>query len=145
VKQIKILCGLEGMDSENANVDICVTTEDGFSFNLTCITTKNIQFLMDKEEMDYAIPGYPCIISKADNEKNIEKAIQAYISKENGYWLELYYFAADIDRTVFEQLRAESIQKEKEFVEFQKLDDLISECKKLINSVEELIKFKEDE
>lgn len=145
VRSIEILCGLEELDIENSNVDICVTTEEGFNFNLTCTTPKNIEFLMEKEELDYQLPGHPTIIVRRITKKNIEKAVQAYAQEDNGYWLELYHFAHNIDPNVFDQLKAKRIQQEKEWSEFSKLDHLLKECKKLAEALEELIKLKEHE
>jgi hypothetical protein len=151
VKEIDILCGLEGINIDNANVDIRVKTEEGSSFNLTCITPQNIQFLMDEEELDYTSPGHPFIIVKRITKRNIEKAIQAYVEAEDGYWLELYHFSAHIDRSVFEYIRAERIQKENKYMKLQKFGDLLLECKQLADSVqeladtlEELIKLEDD-
>ena len=145
VKQIEFVDSLEGIDPTNANVDIVVTTEEDFSLCLTCITPKNIEYLMGVEEQDYSQPGHPCIIVKQITKKTIEKAIEAYASDNQGYWLELYHFADNIDPVIFTRLKEEAIREEKESAELTELDNLLIEAKKLVESLEELIKSKEDD
>lgn len=78
-KRIYILSDWEGIKIENANVDICLTIEEDFSFNLTQMTLKNI-----------------------------EKTVQDYAEYNNGSWLQLYHFANDIDKTLFHQVPTKS-------------------------------------
>jgi hypothetical protein len=62
----------------------------------------------------------------------IHEAIQAYKdAKTNGFWLKLYYFATDIDITVFDQLQAQEIKKAAELELLVGLDDLKADINKL--------------
>lgn len=101
VKKISFTCSLDhciGIANENADVFI----EDNYVYTVVVATPKNIQFLMDKEEVDFFGPGHPFIIVKKLTEEN------------DGYWLKFYQFADQIEETVFDQLKADHLKFLKE-------------------------------
>lgn len=172
VKNIEILYDLEKIDIENIDIDVFVTIEDGFSYNLSFATPKFFASVMDEEKSNYYGPGYPNIIVKKITKEIINEAVEAYVKHGDGYWVNLYHFGGQIraiDQKIFDQLKAESIKNQKQTEELIKLDELMEELKKLRNaltlkevdqvngssllinfnrleeSVNELIKLKEEE
>ena len=119
IKSITFPSCLEDItDIENSNIDVFVKLEDDYDYTYTLVvaTTKNIQYLMDKEGMNYFEPGFPFLIVKKLTKEIIEEAIQGYAS-DKAYWLKLYHFAGEVDTAVFDQLQAEHIEYLKELDE----------------------------
>ena len=118
VKRIEFPTYLEDItDIENGNIDVFVELEgDAYTYTLVVATAKNVEFLMDKEKMNYSEPGHPFIIVKKLTKEIISEAIEAYASDE-AYWLKLYHFAGKIDTAVFNQLQAEHMEYLKELDE----------------------------
>jgi hypothetical protein len=108
---------LDDDDIKNSNIDVFVELEDGYTYTVVVATAKNIDYLMDKEQMNYFTPGHPFIIVKQLTKAIIEETIKAYVEDYDGYWLKLYHFAGKIDTTVFEKLQAEHEEYLKEFAE----------------------------
>jgi hypothetical protein len=98
-------------DIENDNIDVFVELGDGYTYIVTVATAKNIESIMDQEKINYFEPGYPFIIVKKLTKDIIEETLKAYAEEDDGYWLKLYHFAYDIDKTVFDQLQAEHIKE----------------------------------
>jgi hypothetical protein len=104
-------------DIENDNIDVFVELEDGYTYTVVVATAKNIESLMDQEKMNYFRPGDPFIIVKKLTKDIIEETLKAYAENNDGYWLKLYHFAGDINKTVFDKLQAEHIEYLKELDE----------------------------
>lgn len=120
VKSIDFPCGLEGItDIEDDNVDVFVELEEKSPYTYIVVvgTAKNLETLMEKENLNYFEVGHPFIIVKKLTKEIIEETIQAY-AKDNAYWLKLHHFADQIDPAVFDKLQTEHIAYLKE------LDDL---------------------
>lgn len=94
-----------------------VSTSEGYIFNLTLTTPKNLELLMDQKKMNYMEPGPFVILVKDFTKEIIEETVHAYIQENDGYWLKLYHFAGEIDKTIFDQLKAEQIQERKRIAE----------------------------
>ena len=121
VINIDIVEDLENMDIENGNIDVFVKTDDGYDYVLSLATPKNIQFLMDKEKMEYYGPGYPFIIVNKLTPEIIEQAVKAFAEKDGGYWLKFYHFGGCggmIDESIFDQIKAKPAKRR------EKLDEL---------------------
>ena len=119
-------------DISNANNDVCVRFEDGFYLNVIVGTPQNLQYLMEKDEVNFWEPGLPWVIVQKLTKEIIHEAIQAYKdARPNGYWLKLYYFATDIDITVFDQLQAQEIKRADKLELQVGLDDLKAKINKL--------------
>jgi hypothetical protein len=101
-------------DIEDGNIDVFVKLDDGYTYTVVVATTKNIEYLMEKEKMNYFSLGHPFIIVKKLTKDIIEETLKAYAEEDDGYWLKLYHFAGDINKTVFDQLQAEHIEYLKE-------------------------------
>lgn len=117
IKNIDIPYDLEAIDIENDNVDVFVETDDGYTYIRSFATPKHLQFLMDKEKMDYEEPGYPFIIVNKLTKEIIEQAIKAFAQEADRYWLKIYHFAGQagaIDESIFDQIKAKRLQKLKE-------------------------------
>nr|YP_004376599.1 hypothetical protein FispC_p034 [Fistulifera solaris]BAK18965.1 hypothetical protein [Fistulifera solaris] len=127
VINISILDDLTQIDIENDNIDVSVETDDGYTYTLSLATLKHVQFLMDKEKIDYYGLGYPFIIVNKLTPTTIEEAVKAFAEKDGGYWLKVYHFGGwqgAIDESIFDQLKAKRIEKRKEFNELFELDGL---------------------
>jgi hypothetical protein len=96
---------------EDSNIDVFVEVEDGFTYTVVVGTAKNIDYLMDKNEMNYFEPGDPFIIVKELTQEIIEETLKAYAEDNDGYWLKFYHFAGYIDNTVFNELQAKQIKE----------------------------------
>jgi hypothetical protein len=122
---IRILDHLDAIDIENDNMDVSVETDDGYTYTLSFATPKHLQFLMDKEKMDYYGPGYPFIVVNKLTPEIIEQAVKAFAENNSrGYWLKVYHFggwAGAIDESIFDQLKAEDIKEQREFDKLMKL------------------------
>ena len=79
-----------------------------------CLNVINLQYLMEKDEVNFWEPG---LCSKV-NQGN-------YPTRMLG-WLKLYYFATNIDITVFDQLQAQEMKRA-----VVGLDDLKADINKL--------------
>ena len=89
---------------------------------------------MEKDEVNFWEPGLPWVIVQKLTKEIIHEAIQAYKdARPNGYWLKLYYFATDIDITVFDQLQAQEIKRADKLELQVGLDDLKAKINKLDN------------
>jgi hypothetical protein len=114
------------IDIENDNVDVCVNTDDEYTYTLSFATPKHLQFLIDKDKLDYSRPGYPFIVVNKLTPEIIEQAVKAFIEEDGGYWLKVYHFAGSIgiiDESTFDQLKAKRIERREEL---DRLDNLIS-------------------
>ena len=119
-------------DVYNSNIEVFVTLEDGFTLTIVVGTPKNLQYLMEKDKVNFYGPGLPWIIVQKLTKEIIQEAIKAYIDdKPEVYWLKLYHFAPDIEITVFDQLQAQEIKESVEFDLLTGLDDLKVEINKL--------------
>lgn len=119
IKSIRFPTYLEdSRDIENSNIDVFVELEETYDYTYTVVvaTAKNIEYLMDKEKMNYFEPGHPFIIVKKLTKEIITEAIEAYAS-DDAYWLKLYHFADQIDKTIFNKLQAEHMEFLKELDE----------------------------
>jgi hypothetical protein len=119
VKSISYPTYLEDIeDIENDNIDVFVELEDNDTYTYTVVvaTAKNIEWMMDKEKMNYLRAGHPFLIVKKLTEKIIFEAIQAYAA-DQAYWLKLYQFSNDINPAVFAQLQTEHMDYLKELDE----------------------------
>jgi hypothetical protein len=98
-------------DVYNSNIEVFVTLQDGFSLTIIVGTPQNLQYLMEKDKVNFYGPGLPWIIVQKLTREIIQEAIKAYIEdKPDAYWLKLYHFATDIDIAVFNQLQAQEIK-----------------------------------
>ena len=99
-------------DVSNSNIEVFVTLQDGFPLTIIVGTPKNLQYLMEKDKVNFYGPGLPWVIVQKLTKEIIQEAIKAYIDdKPEGYWLKLYHFSPDIDIVVFDQLQARGIEE----------------------------------
>lgn len=89
IKSIDYLCDLSEVNPEHDNVDVHVTLEDGREFTFVIATPNNVFWCMENEGIDYFF-GEPMLFVKNLTAENIEKAITAIVSEDNGRWLEVY-------------------------------------------------------
>lgn len=124
VKGIKFSTVWEDNPSiENKNIDVLVELEDSYTYVVVVGTTQNIEYLMDQDKKDYFKPRIPFIIVKELTKEIIEETVQAYAEKSDGYGLKSYHFEGEIDETVFDKLKIENIEYEKECRKLEELDE----------------------
>ena len=129
-------------DVYNSNIEVFVTLEDGFPLTIIVGTPKNLQYLMEKDKVNFYGPGLPWIIVQKLTKEIIQEAIKAYIDdKPEGYWLKLYHFALDIDIAVLNQIQAQEIEESSQLNLLIGLDDL----KAKINQLDNLEKSKKSD
>lgn len=108
---VKNICFTEYLekttDIENDSLDVFVELEGGFTYTVVVGIPKNIEYLMDKEKVNYFRPGHPFILVKKLTKDIIKKAVIAYAEDFDEYWLKLDHFASDINEGVFDELQAE--------------------------------------
>ena len=122
-------------DVYNSNIEVFIILWYGFPLTIVVGTPKNFQYLMEKDKINFYGSGLPWVMVRKLTKEIIQEAIKAYMDdKPEGYWLKLYYFATNIDITVFNQIQA---QKIKEFTKFNLLIDL-DDLKDRINKLDNL-------
>lgn len=57
VVDIRIIYDWKDIDIENDNIDVFVDLDDGYTYTLSLATPKKLQFLMEKEKLDYNGPA----------------------------------------------------------------------------------------
>ena len=110
VKNITFVSDLQDIvNIEDENIDVFVELENNYIYTLVVATARNIEFLMDKNRMNYFEAGHPFIIVKKLTKEIVTQAIEEYAS-DTGYWLKLYHFAGEISSDVFDKLEDEQIK-----------------------------------
>lgn len=130
IKNIRILSTIE--DIENDSIDVCVDSEDGYTYTVSLCTPKYFLQKMDQETNNFFPPGQMEIIVRKLTKEIITEAIEAY-AENNAFWLKLHHFGIEIDSSVFDELQA---KHEKELIEYDLLDgleDLENEINKFDN------------
>jgi hypothetical protein len=128
IQNIRILD--EITDIENDSIDVCVKSEDGYTFTVSIATTKNILQRMDEEKSNFSNPSDLVIVVRKLTQEIITEALEAY-AEDDAFWLKLHHFASTIDISVFDELQAEHIKELIESNLLSGLDDLENEINKL--------------
>lgn len=128
IKNIRILD--EITDIENDSIDVCVDSEDGYTFTVSIATTKYLFQRMEQEKSNFSNPKELVIIVRKLTQEIITEALEAY-AEDNGFWLKLHQFASEIDISVFDELQAKHVKELIEFDLLCGLDDLENEINKL--------------
>lgn len=89
IKKIDYLCDFSDVNPENDNLDVHVILEDGREFTFVVATPNNVFWCMDNEGIDYFF-GEPMVFVKCLTPENIERAIRAIITENDGRWLKVY-------------------------------------------------------
>ena len=134
IKNIRILDEISDIESDS--IDVCVDSEDGYTFIVSIATTKYLLQRMDEEKSNVSKPNELIIVVRKLTQEIITEAIEAY-AKDNAFWLKLYAFANEIDSSVFDELQAKHVKESIEFNILSGLDDLekeINEFDKLNNA-----------
>ena len=130
IKKIRIL--EEIIDIENDSIDVCVDSEDGYTFTVSIATTKHLLQRMDEEKSNFVNPNELSIVVRKLTQEIITEALEAY-AEDNAFWLKLHQFANEIDISVFDKLQAKHVKESIEFNLLSGLDDLEEEINKFDN------------
>jgi hypothetical protein len=128
IRNIRILD--EITDIENDSIDVCVDSEDGYTFTVSIATTKHLLQRMDEEKSNFSKPNELIIVVRKLTKEIITEALEAY-AEDNAFWLKLHEFASEIDISVFDELQAKYVKESIEFNLLSGLDDLEKEINKL--------------
>lgn len=128
IRNIRILD--EITDIENDSVDICVDSEDGYTFIVSIATTKHLLQRMDEEKSNFSNPNELIIVVRKLTQEIITEALEAY-AEDNAFWLKLHAFASEIDISVFDELQAKHVKESIEFNLLSGLDNLEKKINKL--------------
>jgi hypothetical protein len=130
VRNIRILD--EITDIENDSIDVCVDSEDGYTFTVSVATTKHLLQRMGEEKSNFVNPNELSIVVRKLTQEIITEALEAY-AEDNAFWLKLHQFANEIDISVFDKLQAKHVKESIEFNLLSGLDDLEEEINKFDN------------
>ena len=130
VRNIRILD--EITDIENDSIDVCVDSEDGYTFTVSIATTKHLLQRMDEEKSNFVNPNELSIVVRKLTQEIITEALETY-AEDNAFWLKLHQFANEIDISVFDKLQAKHVKESIEFNLLSGLDDLEEEINKFDN------------
>ena len=130
VRNIRILDKIT--DIENDSIDVCVDSEDGYTFTVSIATTKHLLQRMDEEKSNFVNPNELSIVVRKLTQEIITEALEAY-AEDNAFWLKLHQFANEIDISVFDKLQAKHVKESIEFNLLSGLDDLEEEINKFDN------------
>ncbi|HLJ86509.1 MAG TPA: hypothetical protein VKZ53_06780 [Candidatus Angelobacter sp.] len=87
--QIIYISPREEINVENDNIDVHVKLDDGRVFSLLVATPNNIYWCMDNIGVNYFF-GTPPLFVRLLTEEQIETAIRALLTEDDGYWLSVY-------------------------------------------------------
>jgi superfamily II DNA or RNA helicase len=96
-------------DIEDNEIDVFVESQDGYTYTIVVVRTKNLLRKMDEEKSNFLQPGALIIIVRELTKEIITEAIEVY-AKDDAYWLKLHQFSDDIDISVFDKLQAEHLE-----------------------------------
>jgi hypothetical protein len=89
IKSIICLSDWSEVNPENDNIDVHVVLEDGREFTFVVATPNNVYRCMDNEKTDYFF-GEPMLFVKNLTVENLERAVNAIMSEDDGQWLKVY-------------------------------------------------------
>ena len=127
IKNIRILD--EITDIENDSIDVCVDSEDGYTFTVSIATTKHLLQRINEEKSNFSNPNKLIIVVRKLTQEIITEAVEAY-AEDNAFWLKLHEFASEIDISVFDELQAKHVKESIEFNLLSGLDGLEKEINK---------------
>jgi hypothetical protein len=127
IKNIRILD--EITDIENDSIDVCVDSEDGYTFTVSIATTNHLLERMNQEKSNFSNPSELVIVVRKLTQEIITEALESY-AEDNAFWLKLHHFASEIDISVFDKLQAKHVKESIEFNLLSGLDDLENEINK---------------
>jgi len=105
IKEITFPVPLEDIeDIYDDNVDVWVELHDGSSYTIVVATPKNLLTLMNRHETDFVEAGGPFVFVRKLTFDIIKRALDAH-TEDNGYWLKLHHFSADIKSHMFKELQ----------------------------------------
>ena len=116
-------------DIENDSIDVCVDSEEGYTFTVSIATTKHLLQRMDEEKSNFSNPNELIIVVRKLTQEIITEALEPY-AEDNAFWLKLHQFASEIDISVLDELQAKHVKESIEFNLLSGLDDLEKEINK---------------
>ena len=76
IKNIRILDKI--IDIENDSIDVCVDSEDGYTFTVSITTTKHLLQRMDQEKSNFSNPNELIIVVRKLTQEIITEIFEIY-------------------------------------------------------------------
>jgi hypothetical protein len=89
ISKIEYISPLEECHPMNDNIDVLIHLVDGRVYSCVVATPNNIFWCMENEKLDYYFGVPPVFVARLTPE-NIERALQALVSEDDGRWLYTY-------------------------------------------------------
>ena len=109
----------------NDALDVFVSLEDdyctdGFCYFIEVTTPQFLSTIMEKENNDFLLPDYPCIIVSKLTDDIIRAAIESFINSDDEVrWLKLYHIMPKLDIEEIDEIlyrkKQEEIELDAEF------------------------------
>lgn len=117
MKKIKFISTIE----KNGNpyddiVEVLVTLENNFTYDITILTPQYLTWLMSKDKVNFIEPGFSFIIVEKLTGAIIRRVLRKY-AKDDSYWLRLQHFEDEIPLSVLEALEMSAKERRREFDE----------------------------
>lgn len=117
IKKIEFISTIE----KNGNpyddmVEVFVTLENNFTYDITILTPQYLTWLMSKDKVNFIEPGFSFIIVEKLTGAIIRKVLREY-AKDDSYWLRLQHFEDEIPLSVLEALEMRAKERIREFDE----------------------------
>lgn len=97
-------------------VEVFVTLENNFTYDITILTPQYLTWLMSKDKVNFIEPGFSFIIVEKLTGAIIRKVLREY-AKDDSYWLRLQHFEDEIPLSVLEALEMRAKERIQEFDE----------------------------
>jgi uncharacterized membrane protein YpjA len=89
ISKIEYVSQLGEVHTTNDNIDVLVHLSNGRVYSFIVATPNNIFWCMENEKIDYYF-GVPPVFVATLTPENIERALQALVSENDGRWLSVY-------------------------------------------------------
>jgi hypothetical protein len=87
--RIEFVSPIEEIDQANDNVDVFLRLDDGRVYSFIVATPNNIYRCMHNEGLDYFF-GVPPVFVERMTQENVERALKASVTEDDGKWLSVY-------------------------------------------------------
>lgn len=136
VKNLKIL--EEITDISNDFIDVCFEDNDGYTYTLSVCTPEYLSSEMERTNTNFWEPGADYIVVRKLTKDILMETFQAYEEEDDGCWLNIHQFGDEIDKSVFEELKAKHIKRQIDNDLLDNLEDLKKEIQNFdpLNTVE---------
>lgn len=87
--RIEFVSPIEEIDQANDNMDVFLRLDDGRVYGSVVATPNNIYRCMHNAGLDYFF-GVPPVFVERMTRENVERALNAIVTEDDGRWLSVY-------------------------------------------------------